>query len=282
LNLREEDRWIISRINNATQSVTSAMDKYELGLAGQRIYETIWNEYCDWYIEIVKSRLYGDDEDDKKVAVSVLVAGLKDLIKMLHPFMPFITEEIWSYLPKTEGFLMKAQWPVYQQDLNFPEETATLEMAMAAIKAIRTIRLEADASPSKKLTAIILAETGSEAALRAGARYIQKLANITEITFIKDKNDLPEDVMSAVIEGAELFIPSDELLDYDLELARLRKEQEKLQQEVSRVKGKLENTGFVAKAPAKVIEEEKEKMAKYEDMLSKVTERLAAVEKKLG
>jgi valyl-tRNA synthetase len=282
LNLREEDRWIISRINQAAQSVTAAMDKYELGLAGQRIYETIWNEYCDWYIEIVKSRLYGDDAEDKKTAVSVLVAGLKDLIKMLHPFMPFITEEIWSYLPKTEGFLMKADWPVYRQDLEFPEETATLEMAMSAIKAIRTIRLEADAAPSKKLTAIILAETGSDAALRAGARYIQKLANITEITFIKDKNDLPEDVMSAVIEGAELFIPSDELLDYEQELARLRKEQEKLQLEVSRVKGKLANEGFVAKAPAKVIDEEKEKMSKYEDMLSKVTERLAAVENKLG
>jgi valyl-tRNA synthetase len=153
---------------------------------------------------------------------------------------------------------------------------------MAAIKAIRTIRLEADAAPSKKLTAIILAENQSEEALHAGARYIQKLANITDITFIRDKADLPEDVMSAVIEGAELFIPSDELLDYDLELARLRKEQEKLQQEVFRVKAKLDNAGFVAKAPAKVIDEEKEKMAKYEDMLAKVTERLAAVEKKLG
>jgi valyl-tRNA synthetase len=146
------------------------MDKYELGLAGQRVYETIWNEYCDWYIEIVKSRLYGDDEADKKVAVSVLVAGLKDLIKLLHPFMPFITEEIWSYLPKTEGFLMLADWPVYRDDMDFPEETATLEMAMAAIKAIRTIRLEADAPTSKKLSAIILAEAESEPALRAGAR----------------------------------------------------------------------------------------------------------------
>ena len=282
LKLREEDRWIISRINHATQSVTAAMDKYELGLAGQRVYETIWNEYCDWYIEIVKSRLYGDDVDDKKVAVSVLVSGLKDLIKMLHPFMPFITEEIWSYLPKTEGFLMKADWPIYSEDRDFPEETTTLEMAMAAIKAIRTIRLEADAAPSKKLTALILAEADSKEALRAGARYIQKLANITDITFISDKSGLPEDVMSAVIEGAELFIPSDELLDYDLELARLRKEQEKLQQEVSRVKGKLGNAGFVAKAPVKVIDEEKEKMAKYEDMLAKITERLAAVEKKLG
>jgi valyl-tRNA synthetase len=282
LALREEDRWIISRINQAAQGVTAAMDKYELGLAGQRVYETIWNEYCDWYIEIVKSRLYGDDDSDKKVAVSVLVAGLKDLIKLLHPFMPFITEEIWGYLPKTEGFLMKAEWPVYREDRNFPEETAILEMAMAAIKAIRTIRLEADAAPSKKLTAIILAEPDSEPALRAGARYIQKMANITDIAFIGGKIDLPEDVMSAVIDGAELFIPSDELLDYELEIARLAKEKEKLEQEVARVKGKLDNPGFVAKAPAKVIDEEKEKMAKYEDMLTKVLERLSAVEKKIG
>ena len=281
-NLREEDRWILSRINQAAQNVTAAMDKYELGLAGQRVYETIWNEYCDWYIEIVKSRLYGDDAEDKRVAVSVLVAGLKDLIKLLHPFMPFITEEIWSYLPKTEGFLMKADWPVFSDDKDFPAETATIEMAMAAIKAIRTIRLEADAAPSKKLSAILLAEPESEEALMAGVRYIQKLANIADITFISDKSDLPEDVMSAVIEGAELFIPSDELLDYDLELARLSKEKEKLQQEVLRVKGKLKNPGFVFKAPASVIDEEKEKMAKYEDMLAKVTERLAAVEKKLG
>jgi valyl-tRNA synthetase len=282
LNLREEDRWIVSRINQAAQSVTAAMDKYELGLAGQKVYETIWNEYCDWYIEIVKSRLYADDEEDKRVAVSVLVAGLKDLIKMLHPFMPFITEEIWSYLPKTEGFLMKADWPVYRENMEFPAETELLETAMAAIKAIRTIRLEADAAPSKKLSAVILAEASARENLKAGARYIQKLANITEITFINNKSALPEDVMSAVIEGAELFIPSDELLDYDLELARLNKEKEKFQQEVLRVKSKLDNAGFVAKAPTKVIDEEKEKLSKYEDMLAKVMERLAAVEKKLG
>ena len=177
---------------------------------------------------------------------------------------------------------MKAEWPVYRDELIYPAETEMLEIAMAAIKAIRTIRLEADAAPSKKLSAIILAEAGVEENLKAGARYIQKLAIITEITFIDNKSALPEDVMSAVMEGAELFIPSDELLDYDLELARLNKEEEKFQQEVIRVKNKLDNAGFVAKAPAKVIDEEKDKLSKYEDMLAKITERLAAVEKKLG
>jgi valyl-tRNA synthetase len=177
---------------------------------------------------------------------------------------------------------MKADWPVYRENMEFPAETELLETAMAAIKAIRTIRLEADAAPSKKLSAVILAEASARENLKAGARYIQKLANITEITFINNKSALPEDVMSAVIEGAELFIPSDELLDYDLELARLNKEKEKFQQEVLRVKSKLDNAGFVAKAPTKVIDEEKEKLSKYEDMLAKVMERLAAVEKKLG
>ena len=258
------------------------MDKYELGLAGQRVYETIWNEYCDWYIEIVKGRLYGTDQVDKKVALSVLVASLKDLLKMLHPFMPFITEEIWGSLPKAEGFLMQASWPVYTEDMDFPKETAIIETAMAAIKAIRTIRIEADAAPSKSLSLIVLADDKIKGDFQSAARTIQQLANIKELTFVGDKANLPEDVMSAVIDGAELFIPSDELLDYDLEWARLTKEKDRLRGEVSRVQGKLANAGFVAKAPAKVIEEEKEKMAKYEDMLAKVMERLAAVEKKLG
>ncbi len=282
LSLQDEDRWIISRINQGTKAVTDAMDKYELGMAGQRVYETIWNEYCDWYIELVKGRLYGTDAEDKRVAVSVLVAALKDLIKMLHPFMPFITEEIWSYLPKTKGFLMESQWPIYQDDKNFPEETEVIELAMAAIKAIRTIRVEADAAPSKKLSIIVFTKVDVRPAFVAGTRYIKQMANITEITFVENKDSLPEDVMSAVIEGAELFIPSDELLDYDVELARLSREKEKLTGEVMRVQKKLDNVGFVSKAPAKVIQEEKEKMAKYEDMLTKVKERLLAVEKKLG
>jgi len=282
LVLRDEDRWILSKINQATEYVTGAMDKYELGLAGQRVYETIWNEYCDWYIEIVKGRLYGTDQVDKKVALSVLVASLKDLLKMLHPFMPFITEEIWGSLPKAEGFLMQASWPVYTEDMDFPKETAIIETAMAAIKAIRTIRIEADAAPSKSLSLIVLADDKIKGDFQSAARTIQQLANIKELTFVGDKANLPEDVMSAVIDGAELFIPSDELLDYDLEWARLTKEKDRLRGEVSRVQGKLANAGFVAKAPAKVIEEEKEKMAKYEDMLAKVMERLAAVEKKLG
>ncbi|MFV0518577.1 MAG: valine--tRNA ligase [Aminipila sp.] len=294
LALRDEDKWIISRVNDAVEYVTSSMDKFDLSLAGQKVYEVIWNEYCDWYIELVKGRLYGDDEEDKKVARYVLVRTLKDMLKMLHPFMPFITEEIWSFMPKTEkevenakatgnsaGFLIKESWPVYNKEYTFEEEVKKLEMAMEAIRAIRNIRAETEAAPSRKLRTIILSTGKDLEYIKAGERYIKALANITEIIFTEDKEEVPEEVMSAVMGGVELFVPLDDLLDYKAEFERLTKEKARLEGEVKRVVGKLSNQGFVAKAPEKVINEEKEKQAKYEDMLAKVTERLDIVAKKL-
>ncbi|MDO4518054.1 MAG: valine--tRNA ligase, partial [Bacillota bacterium] len=244
-NIREEDKWIFSRVNEATKYITDAMERYDLALAGQRIYDLIWNEFCDWYIEIVKERLYGDDEEDKKVARYTLVRVLKDMLILLHPFMPFITEEIWSYLPHKEGtennpnnFIIKAEWPKYDERLEFPEDADKLEMAMAVIKAIRNIRAEADASPGKKLRAIILSDENREDVVKAGERYIKKLANITEITFTDDKNKVPEETMSAVVDGAEVYIPLDDIMDYAAELDRLTKEKKRLEGEVKRVTGK--------------------------------------------
>ncbi len=287
-SLKEEDRWILSKTNDAVQQITSYMDKFELSLAAQKVYETIWNEYCDWYIELVKGRLYGEDEEDKKVVRFVLVKVLKDLLKLLHPFMPFITEEIWSFLPKgkasqdnPQNFLMKDSWPVYSNGLSFPDSVSKLEMAMEAIRNIRNIRAEAEAAPSKKLSAVILASGSSLEIIKGGERFIKELANITEIRFTEDKTEVPEEAMSAVIAGAEIFIPLDELLDYKAELDRLQKEEKRLTSEIARLTGKLSNEGFVSKAPEKVINEEREKLAKYEDMLVKVKERLILVEKKL-
>ena len=287
-NIREEDKWIFSRVNDATKYITEAMERYDLALAGQRAYDLIWNEFCDWYIEIVKERLYGDDEEDKKVARYTLVRVLKEILTLLHPFMPFITEEIWSYLPQKEAkpdnpknFIIKAQWPEYDQRLTFPEETEKLEMAMSVIKAIRNIRAEADASPGKKLTAVILCSKDREDVVKAGTRYIKKLANITEITFINDKKDVPEETMSAVVDGAEVYIPLDDIMDYAAEFDRLTKEKKRLEGEVKRVTGKLSNEGFISKAPAKVVEEERAKKNMYEEMLAKVVDRLAIVEKKV-
>ena len=287
-HLLPEDKWIISRVNDAADYCTGALERFDLALAGQRVYETIWNEYCDWYIEIVKERLYGEDSESKKTAKRVLVRTLTDLIKLLHPFMPFITEEIYSYLPKgaatsenPENFLMKSEWPAYDEGRRFSEETAILEMAMDAIKSIRNIRAETGAAPSKSLTAVIVASGEPMSKIKAGERYLKKLAHISEIRFAADKTAAPEDAMSAVIDGAEIYIPMDELVDYKAEHERLTKEKTRLEGELKRVNGKLSNPGFISKAPEKVINDEKEKLAAYEAMLEKVAARLALVEKKL-
>ncbi|MBR2619339.1 MAG: class I tRNA ligase family protein, partial [Firmicutes bacterium] len=287
--LKDEDKWIISRVNDAVKYITNTLEKFDLALAGQRAYDLIWNEYCDWYIEIVKGRLYGEDEEDKKVARAVLVKVLKDMLRLLHPFMPYITEEIWAYLPageikadNPENFLIKENWPLYDEALTFEAEAEKIEMAMAIIRSIRNIRAEADAAPSKKLTAVILSAEGKEEVVKSAERHVKKLANITDITFIADKADVPEEVMSAVVAGAEVFIPLDDIMDYEAEYDRLTKEKKKLEGEVKRVVGKLSNEGFVSKAPEKVINEEKAKQVKYEEMLAKVIDRLAIVEKKVG
>ena len=287
--LQDEDKWIISRVNDAVKYITETMEKFDLALAGQRAYDLIWNEFCDWYIEIVKGRLYGDDEADKQVARAVLVRVLKDMLRLLHPFMPYITEEIWTYLPKgmaaagnPENFLIKDSWPVYDEALTFDAEAEKLEMAMSIIRSIRNIRAEADAAPSRKLRAVILSAEGKAPVVKAGERYISKLANISEITFIGSKAEVPEEVMSAVVAGAEVFIPLDDIMDYEAELERLTKEKTKLEGEVKRVKGKLSNEGFISKAPEKVINEEKAKQVKYEEMLANVCDRLALVENKVA
>ena len=287
--LRDEDKWMISRVNDAVEYVTAALEKYDLALAGQRIYDLIWNEYCDWYIELVKARLWGEDEEDKKVVRFTLVMCLKNMLKMLHPFMPFITEEIWSYLPHGEeqadnpnNYLIKATWPVASAGCHFPVQETKLEMAMEAIRAIRNIRAEADAAPSRKLRAIVLAEGEKAEIMKSGERYLKSIANITEVTFTENKADIPEEVMSAVIDGAEIYVPLDDLVDYKAELDRLTKEKKKLEGEVERVVKKLSNPGFVGKAPEKVINEEKEKQVKYEEMLAKVTARLELVAKKVN
>ena len=286
--LQDEDKWIISRVNDAAKYITETMERFDLALAGDRAYDLIWNEFCDWYIEIVKGRLYGDDEEDKKVARAVLVKVLKDMLRLLHPFMPYITEEIWAYLPKDEptadnpnGYLIKEQWPVYDDAYTFTAEAEKLEMAMSIIKSIRNIRAEADAAPSKKLTATIVCGEGKADVVKAGERYIKKIANITDITFADSKEGIPEDVMSAVVDGAEVFIPLDDIMDYAAELERLQKEQKRLEGEVKRVKGMLSNPNFVNKAPEKKVNEEREKQVKYEEMLAKVVDRLQLVEAKV-
>ena len=280
--LKDEDKWMIARVNEATKNVTRDMDRFELGMGGQKVHDVIWNEYCDWYIELVKSRLYGEDEEDKKIARAVLVSVLKDLLRLLHPYMPFITEEIWQFLPGTEGtFLIAEPWPVYDEGKTYEEESAVIEKAMEVIKAIRNIRAEAEASPGRKLTAVIKAEGAAAQTIEAGQTYVKNLANITDIKITASDDDVPAEVMSAVITEAEVHVPLDELVDFEAELERLTKEKKKLEGEVKRAKGMLSNEKFVSKAPAEKVQEEKDKLANYEDMLAKVIDRLAIVEGKV-
>jgi len=282
--LRDEDKWIISRVNEAALYVTNMLDKFELSMAGQKVYEVIWNEYCDWYIEFVKGRLYGNDEEEKAIVRYVLVMTLKGLLKMLHPFMPFITEEIWGYLPKggnKEDFLMNEPWPVCDGSLAFNDEAEKIEIAMEAIRSIRNIRAEAEAAPAKKLRAFIYAQGERLECLKAVEAHIKSLANISAVEYIGNKENVPEGVMTSVITGAEIFIPLDDLIDYKAEYERLSKEKERLAGEVERIGGKLSNEGFTGKAPEKVVNEEREKLAKYKEMLEKMSERLSLVEKKI-
>ena len=205
---------------------------------------------------------------------------LKDILKMLHPFMPFITEEIWGCLPGNESgskLLIGEAWPVYDEALKYEGEVKRIETAMEAIRSIRNIRAEAEAAPARKLNAFIYATVENANLVKSAETHIKNLANISSIEYINDKSNLPEEVMSAVIDGAEIFIPVDELIDYRAEYERLQKERDRLAGEAERVGAKLANEGFTSKAPEKIINDEREKLAKYEDMLGKVIERIEFV-----
>ena len=283
--LRDEDKWMLTRVNQAVKYITDALDKFELGLAAQRVYDLIWNEYCDWYIELIKSRLYGTDEEDKKTARFVLQKVLKDLLKLLHPFMPFITEEIYGYLPKDpatkdnpNSLLIRAQWPVYDPEMDYGEAVNRIETAMEIIKAVRNIRAEADAAPGRKLTMEIRTSALADVIPEIQS-YIRNMANITDIKVIPADATAADDAMTAAVKDAEILIPLQDLVDFDEEIKRLEKEQARLQSEVERVEKKLANKGFVNKAPEKVVQEEREKGEKYRDMLETVEKRLSVMKK---
>jgi valyl-tRNA synthetase len=274
-NYKTEDKWIISRMNKAAKEVTDNLEKFELGMAAQRVYDFIWNEYCDWYIEIVKPRLYADEGTDKDTARFVLIKVLKDMLKLLHPFMPFITEEIWSFLPETSSRLIKADWPKSSEEENFEKAETNMEFIMEAVRSIRNTRAEMNVAPSRKARAIFV-PSKEEAVefIQTGAQYFATLANITEIKVVHDKTQIGEDTASSVMEGTEIYLPLADLIDFEKEVERLEKEKSRLQGELDRVVGKLNNEKFMSKAPESVVNEEKEKMAKYQSMMEKVVERL--------
>ncbi len=280
-DLKAEDKWILSRVNTVAKESADNIDKFELGMAAQKVYDFIWNEYCDWYIEIVKPRLYGEDEADKETVKYVLLSVLRNILKLLHPFMPFITEEIWQHIPGNDKDLMISTWPEFDENMDYPEAEKTLEFIMEAVKNIRNIRAEMNVIPSKKCNIVFITQSETKKAiLENGKRYFMTLAAASDISILNSKDEFNEDAMSAVVEDCEIFLPMNELVDIEKEIERLQKEKKRLEGELKRVKGKLSNEGFIKKAPAHVVEEEKEKQVKYQTMMEKVLERLESIKNK--
>lgn len=269
------DKWIISRANRVVKEVNYNMDQFDLGIGLQKAYDFTWSEYCDWYIEIVKPRLYGHDREAKRAALYTLTYVLEKILKLLHPFIPFITEEIYSYLPTVEGYIITAEYPHYEEADDMLAEEEKMNLIMDGIRNVRNVRAEMNVPPSKKAKIIIVPADDKRPAMEDGKEYFKSLASASEVEIQDSKDGIPEDAVSVVIDGVELFIPLDELVDFEKEKERLNKERDKALAEIKRVEGKLNNPGFVNKAPAKLVEEEKAKKEKFEEILHTIEERLA-------
>ncbi|MCX7714654.1 MAG: valine--tRNA ligase [Clostridia bacterium] len=266
--LQLEDKWIISKYNRLVKEVTDNLDKFELGIAVSKLYDFIWSSFCDWYIELVKPRLFDQNNPTRNVAEYVLVYVLSNSMKLLHPFMPFITEEIWQHLPHEGKSIMISSWPEFSETLDFPADEKNMEQIMGAIAAIRNRRAEMNVPPSKKAKVIIVTEQTE--LFNHGKTFFEKLASSSEVIVQLDKTSIDSNAVNIVVDGAEIFIPLGDLVDKDKELERLNKEKKDLESEIKRVEGKLGNEGFISKAPPKIIEEERAKGKKYRAMLDKV------------
>lgn len=274
------DRWIISRYNRLVGEVTENLDKYELGIAAQKVYDFIWNEYCDWYIELVKPRLYGTNEEARSTALYTLVYVLSNTLKLLHPFMPFISEEIWQHLSaSSEDSIMVSSWPRLKDEELDDEAEARMDSIMDTIRAVRNIRAEMDVHPSRKTKLIIVAKEDKREIFEEAKVYLEKLAYASEIIINEAKDELAANAVPIVVDIGQIYIPLEDLVDFKSELDRLEKEKAKLEGELNRVNGKLSNPNFVEKAPAAIVKAEEEKKAKYEDMMASVLEQIDKIRK---
>ena len=270
--LELEDKWILSKLNTAIREITENMDRYELGVAAQKIYDFIWDDYCDWYIELTKTRLQGEDEDSKVRAQQVLCHVLTQMLKLLHPFMPFITEEIWQALPHEGDFLMLSDWPVADAALDFPEEEKAMELIMDAIRGVRTRRSEMNVPPSKK--AHLTVATGERDIFVLGVPFLKKLAYASEVTFAQPGTAPEAGSVTVVTHAAQISMPLAELVDLEKEKARMEKELKKNSDELQKLNTKLANPGFVNKAPEHVVKAEQERAVKLTELVAKLEEQL--------
>ena len=258
--LETADKWILTRLQEAIRDVSDHMEDGDFGLAATKIYDFAWSEFCDWYIELSKSRLLGEDGESKETVKGVLLFVLENLLKLLHPFMPFLTEQVYKYLPDSEGFLMLQKWPEYEEGLVFAEDEQKMQGVMEIIRSIRNLRSEMNVAPSKRTRLMLLPAEGWAETLRGGDGYFRRLAGAEQVEILTDRNEMTEKTVSAVITAGELFIPLGDLVDFEKEVARLTKELENLKKETARSEGMLKNPGFLSKAPAHLVQAEKDKL----------------------
>ena len=279
-NLTDADKWILSKMNGLIKEVTDNMEKYELGIAVAKLNDFIWEEFCDWYIEMVKPRLYNDADETKTAAIWTLKTVLIDALKLLHPYMPFITEEIFCNIQDEEESIMISSWPVYDEANNFAAEEKAIETIKEAVRNIRNLRADMNVAPSRKaLVYVVSASEDVKNIFNNSLGFFGTLAYASEVKVQADKAGIPEDAVSTVIPDAVIYIPFAELVDIDKEIERLKKEEGRLQGEIKRCNGMLNNERFTSKAPQAKIDEEKAKLIKYTQMLEQVTERLATLSK---
>ncbi len=279
-NLTAADKWILSKMNELVKEVTDNMEKYELGIAVAKLNDFIWEEFCDWYIEMVKPRLYNDEDTTKTAAIWTLKKVLIDALKLLHPYMPFITEEIFCNIQDKEESIMISAWPEYTESLSFKEDEFAIETIKTAVRNIRNLRAEMNVAPSRKAKVYVVSESKAvQDIFENGKVFFAILGYASEVAIQADKAGIPDDAVSTVIPDAVIYIPFAELVDIDKEIERLKKEETKLNGEIKRCNGMLGNEKFVSKAPQAKIDEEKAKLEKYTQMLEQVQERLNTLTK---
>ena len=279
-DLTPADKWILSKVNTLVKDVTENMENYDLGIAVAKLYDFIWEEFCDWYIEMVKPRLYNDEDETKAAALYTLKTVLITALKLLHPYMPFITEEIFCSMQDKEESIMVSDWPVFKEEYDFKAEENEVEIIKTAVRNIRNLRADMNVPPSKKATVYVVSEDADiRATFERSGVFFATLGYAGEVHVQEDRSGIADDAVSTVIPGAVIYIPFAELVDVEKEIARLEKEAAKLEGEIKRASGMLNNEKFVSKAPAAKVEAEKEKLAKYQAMAEQVAERLSQLRK---
>ncbi len=274
-SLTQADKWILSKVNTLAKDVTDNLDKFELGIAVQKIYDFIWEEFCDWYIEMVKPRLYNDEDETKAAVLWTLKTVLINSLKLLHPYMPFVTEEIFCTLQDKEESIMISSWPEFKEEWNFEADEEAVETIKTAVKGIRNVRSEMNVPPSKKATVIVVSESEKVRTIFEDSKvFFATLGYASEVKIQANNEGISSDAVSTVIQDATIYMPFAELVDIEKEVERLEKEKARLEGELNRVKGMLSNERFVSKAPQAKIDEEKAKLEKYSNMMEQVVERL--------